>query len=68
MNLCAGTHEEVKWGPPDLPPRCRYCKQFVNYNVVEDLKENVDVARRHYPDGTTPKTRLGIPNEVIGLK
>ena len=52
MKLCKGTHEEVKWGPADLPPKCRACKNFVNYKPVDQDGSWVDVAKRHYADGS----------------
>ena len=51
MKLCPGTHEEVRWGPSDLPPKCRTCKNFVGYKSVEKPDGWVDIAKRHYANG-----------------
>lgn len=53
MKLCTGSHEEVRWCYISQT-KCRVCKHFVNYKSVEQTDGWVDIATRHYPNGTTP--------------
>ncbi len=56
MKICPGTSKEVKWGPSDLPPKCTTCKNFVGYKSVDRVDGWVDVAMRHYSDGSLVNT------------
>jgi len=59
MKTCVGSGEEVIWVYSwyENPTRCRVCKQFVDYKVIEKHDGFADVALRHYRDGS-PMKRL----------
>ena len=64
MKLCRGTG-----GDPTKRGRRHYCPECfrpIRYKLVEEDDDTViKMVMRHYPDGTIPKGRLGIPNKKV---